>query len=332
MSRAAKMKLQLSTSKLQRSTNPQSPKRQVCAGYDWSLKFGSSLMFGCWSLMIFNSSAITSDSTAQNPYQPIVDRNIFGLKDPPPPPNPDDLKPKVQGPKITLTGIITFGSKRALMKAIMPGKPGEGGKPAAPAEQSFMLAEGQAEDQIEVIAIDEKAGTVKVNNFGTEQTLNFTDNGLKPPVAAAVAGGPAPGGVPQPYRPAGIAGPGASGNANGAGGFNNNFPPRPPRFGGGSPNPQAGNNPQGTLGGAAAIPAPVLPGNASIPSQTELKTIGGFPTSTGMTPEQNVLMYEANRLKNEELRKAGVMIPRMPVHPSVRGLVETPDTSQPLPQ
>lgn len=122
-----------------------------------------------------------------NPYQSIIDRNVFSLKPPPPPPDPAEAnKPQVL--KITLTGITTiFGDKRVLMKtAPPPGKPGEGPK----TEQSYILSEGQREGDIEVLAIDEKAGSVKVNNAGTVQTLTFEKDGAKLPSTPAPAGAP----------------------------------------------------------------------------------------------------------------------------------------------
>src|SRR5580765_7113869 len=69
--------------------------------------------------------AVTIDNPAGNPYQGIVDRNVFGLRPPPPPPDPELNKPPP--PKITLTGITTIlGNARALMKTPPPAaKPGE---------------------------------------------------------------------------------------------------------------------------------------------------------------------------------------------------------------
>src|SRR5690242_1103292 len=96
------------------------------------------------------TSAITVDSN--NRYESITDRNVFGLKPPPPPPDPEAAKaPPV---KITLTGITTIIGKRALLKTPPPpSKPGETSK----GEQSYILAEGQREGDIEVLEIDEKA-------------------------------------------------------------------------------------------------------------------------------------------------------------------------------
>ena len=99
---------------------------------------------------------------ADNPYlENITNRNVFSLKPIPPPPDPAELnKPKPS--KITLTGIMTIlGKKQALMKAppLPPSKPGE-----QPKEQSYILAEGQRDGEVEVLQIDEKEGTVKIAN------------------------------------------------------------------------------------------------------------------------------------------------------------------------
>ena len=78
---------------------------------------------------------------------------MFGLKPPPPPPTPEANKPPP--PKITLQGITTFvGIKRVLFKVQMPPKPGDPPK----GEQSFILAEGQRDGDIEVLEIDDKPG------------------------------------------------------------------------------------------------------------------------------------------------------------------------------
>jgi hypothetical protein len=127
-----------------------------------------------------------------NPYQGIVDRNVFGLKPPPPP--VQTAPPKPPPVKITLTGITTIlGNKRVLMKAPVPGA-----KPGAPTEQSYILAEGQRDGDIEVLQIDEKKGEVKINNAGEIVTLDWESNGIK-----GTAGGP-PGITPgsaQPVNP-----------------------------------------------------------------------------------------------------------------------------------
>jgi hypothetical protein len=111
--------------------------------------------------------------SATNPYQVIIERNLFSLKPsaPPQPAEPDHPPP----PKVTLTGITTiFGDKEVLMKVLMPARPGE-----PPKEQSFILAEGQQEGGLRVLKVNEKTGDVTLNDFGTVLTLNLDKDGAK---------------------------------------------------------------------------------------------------------------------------------------------------------
>jgi hypothetical protein len=254
-------------------------------------------------LLLAPAQAITD-----TPYQAIVDRNVFSLKPPPPPPvnNPDANKPPP--PPITLTGITTIlGSKRAFMSVNMPAKPPEPAK-----VQSFMLSEGQRDGDIEVLEIDEKAGMVKVNEFGSITNLTWEKNGLK------MAGGqpaPAPnpaGGVPPP--PQNPFNPGAAG-------FNKAIPSRTLRLPG-VPTAQPGgastaNPASGTGGFAGAVPGAAVAPNAN---QTGLRTISGDPIPPERSPEETALLYEANRIKNEQLSKQGVPLPPMPQHILMGGL------------
>src|SRR5262245_12568151 len=129
--------------------------------------------------------ALPGEMPAGGPYHGIVERNVFNLKPPPPavPPEPPPAPP----PKITLTGITTIlGNKKALMKVAVPAKPPEPAK-----DESFILSEDEGRGDIRVIAIDEKAGTVQVNNHGAVQTLDFKNDGAKqiavaPPPALTV--------------------------------------------------------------------------------------------------------------------------------------------------
>ena len=138
---------------------------------------------------------------AGSPYQGIVERNVFNLRPPPAP--PDTTPPPVPPPRITLTGITTIlGNKRALMKVLEPPKPPEPAK-----EASYILTEGQRDGDIEVIAIDEQAGSVKVNNHGTVQELSFDKDGQKLPsnppplVPPGLPGAAVPPGYVNPVRP-----------------------------------------------------------------------------------------------------------------------------------
>ena len=140
------------------------------------------------------SSGASSSAGAGSPYTGIVERNVFNLHDPPKPPDPADLIKKDPLPKLTLTGITTILGKKVTFLTIPATKPG--GTP-----QSFMLAEGQAQEEIEVQQIDEKAGVVKVLNHGEAQTLDFEHDGVKTSGAAppaAVQGSPA---FPRPAAP-----------------------------------------------------------------------------------------------------------------------------------
>src|SRR2546421_12634036 len=99
-------------------------------------------------------------------YQSIPARNLFALKPTPPPLEPPPTGPT--RPRIVLKGITTVCNRMALLKALFPAKPGE---PAR--EQSYMLAPGQRDGDIEVLEVDEKAGSVKVKSFGTMMTITF---------------------------------------------------------------------------------------------------------------------------------------------------------------
>src|SRR5439155_19029391 len=127
-------------------------------------------------LFCAGAGAIGADSA--NPYQGIVDRNVFGLKPLPPPKASGPEKPPA--PKITLNGITTIlHKKQVFMTAQLPARPPEPAKP-----QSFILSEGQRDGDIEVLEIDEKTGTVKLNNFGVAMTLTMDKDGAKLPASA----------------------------------------------------------------------------------------------------------------------------------------------------
>jgi hypothetical protein len=123
--------------------------------------------------------------TSTGPYTGIVDRNVFGLK--PPTPVAPPTAPEPPPGNITLTGITTIlGNKRALLKVSTPPRPPEPAK-----DENLMLTEGQRDGAVEVLEINEKAGSVKVNNGGQIATLTFDKNGAK-----AVSAAPGPGGIP----------------------------------------------------------------------------------------------------------------------------------------
>jgi len=102
------------------------------------------------------AEALTPDAPKQ--YQGIVERNVFNIH-PPAPVVAPVVDKTTQLPKITLNGITTIlGTKMCFLS--VPGT-----KPGAQPE-TLTLAEGQAQSDVEVKQIDEKAGVVKVVNHG----------------------------------------------------------------------------------------------------------------------------------------------------------------------
>jgi hypothetical protein len=190
-----------------------------------------------------------NDNTdAGNPYGSIAARNVFALNPvppPAPPPDPNAIPP----PKITLTGITTiFGPAEALYKVAAYAKDGK----QIP-EQSYILTEGEGQDDVEVTMIDTQKDIVTFNNHGQTQVI---------PLANGVATGgnsapSTPGGPPGFMRrfggnfprPGGGLGPGnfqprAGGGYNG-GGYNNpngnNFTPAGQMNNGGYSSPYNNN-------------------------------------------------------------------------------------------
>jgi hypothetical protein len=250
------------------------------------------------------ASAVTTDSPS-NPYQTIVDRNVFSLKPPPPPPGPEENKPKPV--KITLTGITTIlGNKRVLMKApAPPGKPGETPKP----EISYILTEGQRDGDVEVLEINDKTGDVKLNNAGTIVTLNIEKDGPKLPATQpppAVGGAPLPAGaIPAPM-------PGAAHAAGTPAGGNTGFtmPTRTLRL------------PSQTGGATPGVATP--PGINPMFNPTPIPQTAAQQQQQLANPnvEQQILMMEAQR----ELSKRNPnLVPPLP--PTVL----TPGNEEPAP-
>lgn len=252
-------------------------------------------VYPCLSVVVFLFAAAAIAGT-ENPYQGIVDRNVFGLRPPPPPPSNEPPKPPI--PAINLQGITTIlGKKMAFMSIQLPPKAGE---PAKPGPTSFTLSEGERDGDIEVVSIDEVAGTVKVNDFGT--ITNVTFGKLPSTPAPAMAGGP--GGIPSPNP---IVAPVSGGQRSIPG-----LPARTLRLGNNQAGMNSGVNP-GLVNGQAN-PSVGL-GQQNSYQQQSTPTAAEEPSRS---PEENVLLYEANRIKNEEAVRAG-KLPRMPQHPMLGG-------------
>lgn len=219
------------------------------------------------------SEAVTPNPSSDS-YQAIVDRNVFNLH---PPLAREDLtaQPKVQIPTLTLNGITTILGNKLAFLTTPPTKPG-----AHP--ETLMLAEGQAQDEIEVKQIDEKSGMVKVVNHGEDQTLDFQHNGEKPAAAPPTPLTIPSNGIPPPQR-----------------GVDKIRPLRtlPSR----TTTPFAGGGNGGGLGGVSS-------GNGSAQGQTPL------------TPEQQALIIEAQRMKlMQEGNPAARILPPTAMTPEITG-------------
>jgi hypothetical protein len=213
-------------------------------------------LFGALAAVAFCSSAnVIGAASSGEPYGRIAERNLFGLHDAVPPQQPPPPPPAL--PKVLLTGTTTiFGNKLALLKVQYPQKPGE--QPQG--EQSLILAEGQREGGVEVLQIDEKAGSIRVNNSGMEMTVAFEKD------AGKTAGGPTP-----PPNPAGAPNmPGGRVMNPGTSGFQRMIPTRTGRQ-------------------VPAIEQPPLPSSAPPPAPPRGQAAGA---EKPMTPEEQALLKE----------------------------------------
>lgn len=236
-----------------------------------------------------DASAIPGNTLPDNPYASVVVRNVFGLVPPPPPPPPPDPTVENPPPKITPNGIMTiFGQAQVLFKVLPVTPPGQPAPNPPPKEQSYMLALGQSQDEIEVVKIDinaGKAGTVIFNNHGVTQEIPLQPGVATGPSgggAAATPGNPAPGMPPGRFGRFG-ARPGMFGGFGGA---------RPPGFGGGpsampsaNTSPDAGNINNIGNGGGFGAPA----GNANTQADPNR-----------LTPEAQIIAIEAQRAAAEQ--------------------------------
>jgi hypothetical protein len=223
-------------------------------------------------------------ATADNPYMPIVDRNVFGLVPIPPPAaavDPATLNPP---PKITPNGIMTlFGKLQVLFKVAGVAKPGQ-----PPKDESYVMCEGDRQDDIEVQRIDQASATITFNNHGVieELPLVASTGGTTAPAA------PAGGAIPPPPMPT----PG-----NGVGTLNH--------FGG-----HFGHGRGVTTGGNPGADASPGMGAANASAASSA------PAAPAMTPEEQVLMIEAQRAKMlQEGDPTAAIMPITPMTSQVTG-------------
>ena len=224
--------------------------------------------------LVLNAGTRADDAVlANNPYAPIVVRNIFGLN--PVPTNDVNATPTEPPPKITPNGIMSiFGKWQVLFKVAGTPKPGQPAK-----DESYILSEGQRQDEIEVIQIDEKANLVTFNNHGTVQELPLVK------ANASAASTPTGRAVPNPNFAA------PNGETSGRG-----------RLGGG-PAGGPGSARNRSRGDSSAL--------------TTVPTRGGYSgqatqAQNAMTPEEQALMIEANRMLTQKQVDEGSYPPLPP--------------------
>jgi hypothetical protein len=210
-----------------------------------------------------------------NPYAPIVVRNVFGLN----PLQPVDPNQNSEPPaKITPNGIMTiFGNRQVLFKVSVPAQPGIPAK-----EDDYILGEGQRQDDIEVTRIDEKSGVVTFNNHGVVQEIPLTvATASAMPVAATQ--NPTPGFL---Y--------GNNGRHFGGGG----------RFGRNSGVESGGNNFNGANNGSG-----YGANNGSNVGHATVQNPLADQVSPDLTPETQIIMIEANRIATQSQVDNGEMPP-----------------------
>jgi hypothetical protein len=124
-----------------------------------------------WSSLVLclGATALVAD-TPEHAYAGIAVGNVFRLR---PPPRQEAGAPPAPLPGVTPVGVTTIlGDKRVLLKVHIPARPPEPVK-----ELSCILTVGQRVGPIEILEIDETAGSVKVNNSGTVVVLTLAKDG-----------------------------------------------------------------------------------------------------------------------------------------------------------
>ena len=219
-------------------------------------------------------------ATPDNPYGTIITRNIFGLL--PPPTNPPDVKPPDPPVKITPNGITDiFGAWQVLFKATLPGPP--------PHEQSYRLSEGQQQDDIEVVKIDQRTKIVTFNNHGIEQNLPLANTPTSGGSGGAGQGGSGPAFPNFPGR-SGAGGGGAAAFITSIGTQGGGFRSGTPSGMGGNPGGYGGNNAYGGANNGIGF------GNANTPRTYQ-------PPPSVMTPDEASVLIEVQR---EQMQQRGI--------------------------
>ena len=210
-------------------------------------------------------------AASDKPYAAMVARNIFNLV-PIPANTAPEAPPTDPPPKITPNGIMSIFGKLQVLFKVAADKPKPGQPPAK--EEAYVLSEGERQDEIEVIKIDESASLVTFNNHGFPQELSLTNAPNASGPAPAGGGAGVPGLAPTRGMLPGGAGVGASRFGQGR-----NLPGGNPSARG---NPATGGNPN-----ASAMPSfgGTAPGGNN-----------GAQPQENLSPEAQTIIIEKNYL------------------------------------
>lgn len=156
------------------------------------------LVFGLGGLLLATATWGDVNPPGDNPYHVVVERNAFGLNPPKVAP-PVTNAPPAQKSDVKFTGITVdrWSGKKAWL--VVPPPPNN----RTQNTQYLSMREQETQGDIQVLEIDDKENTVKIVNAGTTSVLNFNENGITTPIAAAMPGSPlvphgAPGALPTP--------------------------------------------------------------------------------------------------------------------------------------
>lgn len=243
--------------------------------------------------------AATSDD-GRNPYQVVVERNVFDLRAPPPVIETKEAPPTPPA-KLTLQGITEFlGKRQVLLKILEQPKPGE-----QPKERALIMDEGERRGIVTVLEINPKTRSVKFDNGGIPQTLELTN---APTKLAGPMPGAVPGQMPLPVMPQ----PGVSAVP----------PPAVLPAMAAVPNYTGGRT-------AANLPArTVRTGTISAP----IPTVGApnQPQRPQLTPEEQIILMEVERERTKEATARGELPPLPPTELTPPGSAGMPP-SPPVP-
>ena len=236
----------------------------------------------------------------ENPYQRIVEVNAFRLLPKPPPPPPPDPNPPAAPPAtIILTGISTLNGPPKVLLEITDALTKKIDRPPP-------LLVGEKQGTVEIVSIDPDKGAVTIKNSGSEMTLTFEKNGIKPtgaaPAPVAMIQPPMTGAVPVPFPGNTLSSPGA---VHGGGNV---------VMAGGSSSTAAGGNPStGFINPNPAFSSGLIPPRPTRGVLTSGDNNNYNPNAPRqLTREEAILVIEAQRLNSN---RVGPPLPPTPLTP-----------------